>query len=316
MGANVLLFLYALLFIGILLLVDGAFQLLGDPGGKADKAINRRLRMLASGSDPEQVLKLLRRPMSEGTTALMGRLRRLLNQGGLRCSPEAALALGAGTSLAAGLAANTVLPLPLAMALGPGLGLGLPFLVLRARRNRRHVALMQQLPDALDLVVRSLRAGHPLNAALGAVAQEMADPIGSEVGIVVDEITYGMSLTQAVESMASRIGLEDLQYVAVAIKIQHGTGGNLADILSSLSRVIRARFAMRRRIQAISAEGRISASILSCCPPALAGVILLVSPSYFLDVAGDPLFTRMIYFVTGLIGLNWFVMRRMVNFHF
>jgi tight adherence protein B len=316
MGANALLFLYALLFIGILLLVDGAFQLFGDLGGKTDKAINRRLRLLASGSDPQEVLRLLRRPGSDRDGGLLGRLRLLLSQGGLRCSPQAALALMAGSSLALALAADLVLPTVLALVLGPALGLVLPVALLRFRRRSRHAALAQQLPDALELVVRSLRAGHPLNAALGAVAHEMPDPIGSEVGIVVDEVTYGMSLTQAVESMARRVGLEDLHYVAVAVKIQHGTGGNLADILSSLSRVIRARFAMRRRIRAISAEGRISAAILSCCPPGLAGIILLISPAYFLEVAGDPLFMRMVYFVTGLIGLNWLVMRRMVNFRF
>ena len=320
MDANALLMLYVALFVGVLLLVEGAYQLASNARRKSgDTAVNRRLHMLASGADPEQVLSLLRRPTASGALAqlpLVNRLPLLLVQAASSWSPAALLAGMAGLTLIAVLALGLLLPLPLAVLLGGALGVLIPLQLLRAQRRRRIEHLRRQLPDALDLIVRSLRAGHPLNAALGAVAREMPDPIGSEAGIAADEIAYGSALTEAVASMGARIGLEDLHYVVVAIKIQHGTGGNLANILAALAKVIRARFAMQRKISAISAEGRISGLFLSCTPPAIAGFISLVAPSYFGAVLHDPLFVPMVGLVGIMTLLNLLVLRRLVRFRF
>jgi tight adherence protein B len=318
MDANLLLVVYAALFVGVLLLVEGAVQFLMDLRQKPEQAINRRLRMLATGADPEEVLRLLRRQIRQQRSSLqvLNALPKLLTQAGLSISPEVAMAGIAVFAAALTLALGTMLPWHLAIALGCGLGVLGPLWLLSMRRKARIDAIMRQLPDAIDLMVRSLRAGHPLNGAIAVVAREMPDPLGTEAGIVADEIAYGLPLTEAVENMSNRVGLEDLHYMAVAIKIQHGTGGNLSEILSSLSKVIRARFAMKRKIKAISAEGRISAVFLSSAPPALAGVISLIAPDYFGEVYEDPLFMPMVYVVVGLMTLNIVVMRRLVNFRF
>jgi tight adherence protein B len=314
-----LLVVYAALFVGVLLLSEGVYHLIAGLRRTPEAIINRRLRMLASGVDPEEVLKLLRRPLGRKGLAglpLSGHLAELLIQA------DVGLALWSVLTGMAGLAAATFVGLMLVTASLPALagglliGVGLPYSLLRRRRQKRRDLIAKQLPDALDLIVRSLRAGHPLNAALSTAAREMPDPFGTEAGLAADEIAYGMPLAEAAESMSRRVGLEDLHYVVVAIRIQHGTGGNLADILSALSRVIRARFAMERKIRAISAEGRISGVFLSSTPPAIAGLLALLAPSYFGEVMDDPLFLPMIGVVAALTGLNYLVMRRLLNFRF
>ena len=274
-----LLVVCAALFVGVLLLIEGAYHLVAG-------------------------------------LPLSGRLAELLTQADVGLTLWSALAAMAGLAAAAfaGLTLVTA-PLP-ALAGGLLVGVALPCFLLARRRQKRRDLIAKQLPDALDLIVRSLRAGHPLNAALAAAAREMPDPFGTEAGLAADEIAYGMPLAEAAESMSRRVGLEDLHYVVVAIRIQHGTGGNLADILSALSRVIRARFAMERKIRAISAEGRISGVFLSSTPPAIAGLLALLAPSYFGEVMHDPLFVPMIGVIAALTGLNYLVMRRLLNFRF
>ena len=155
------------------------------------------------------------------------------------------------------------------------------------------------MPDALDIIVRSLHSGHPINSAIAMVAEEMPDPIGSEFGIAVDEITYGLDLRQALENMSLRIDHQDLQYIIISIKIQHGTGGNLAEVLTNVSTVIRRRFHMYRKIKAISAEGRWSAYILSALPFIVLGAITILNPAYYKGVEDDPLFP--IFMIGGLV---------------
>ena len=183
-------------------------------------------------------------------------------------------------------------------------------------RSRRAGAIARQLPDGIDLMVRSLRAGHPLNAAFQVIAREMPDPLGSEMGIVADAITYGDDLTDAVTAFADRVGIEDARYLAVAINIQAGTGGNLAHVLEALANVIRERFAMLRKIRALSAEGRLTAMIVSIVPLVIYFSLNLISPTYYGDVADDPLYTPFLATGVVLTVMNAIVLRRLVRFHF
>ena len=132
-------------------------------------------------------------------------------------------------------------------------------LVLQYLRGRRQKKFGAQFPDAIDIIVRSLRAGHPVPIAITMVAREMPDPIGSEFGIVTDEITYGADLETAMRNLYFRVGTDDLPLFVTAVAIQGSTGGNLGEILENLSAVIRQRFKMRRKIRALAAEGRASA---------------------------------------------------------
>jgi tight adherence protein B len=314
-----LMVLYAALFIGVLLAFDGILEFLSRGRG-GEEAINRRLRMLASGADPEEVLNLLRRRRpSDGLERIPGlrEWQTLVIQSGIATAPGRLLTLlllgTAGLSLILmllGFAGLTALTLALL------LGIALPVMILVQIRSRRANRIARQLPDGIDLMVRSLRAGHPLNAAFQVIAREMPDPLGSEMGIVADAITYGDDLTDAVTAFADRVGIEDARYLAVAINIQAGTGGNLAHVLEALAGVIRERFAMLRKIKALSAEGRLTAMIVSVVPLVIYFSLNLISPTYYGDVADDPLYTPFLATGAVLTVMNAIVLRRLVRFHF
>ena len=314
-----LMVLYAALFIGVLLAFDGVLQFFSRGNG-GEEAINRRLRMLASGADPEEVLNLLRRRRrADGLERIPGlrEWQTLVIQSGI--------AMEAGRLLTLLLLGTAGLSLILMLLGFPGLtaltvalllGIALPVMVLVQIRSRRANRIARQLPDGIDLMVRSLRAGHPLNAAFQVIAREMPDPLGSEMGIVADAITYGDDLTDAVTAFADRVGIEDARYLAVAINIQAGTGGNLAHVLEALAGVIRERFAMLRKIKALSAEGRLTAMIVSVVPLVIYVSLNLISPTYYGDVADDPLYTPFLAVGIVLTVLNAIVLRRLVRFHF
>ena len=156
-----------------------------------------------------------------------------------------------------------------------------PFLMLLFKRKRRHGKFAEQFPDAMDIIVRSLRAGHPVPVAVGLVAQELPDPIGTEFGIAADEITYGADVETAMRNLYFRVGQEDLPLFVTAVAIQGSTGGNLSEILSNLSSVIRQRFKMRRKIKALAAEGKFSAIFLSGLPVAVFMLINVMTPDFY-----------------------------------
>jgi tight adherence protein B len=156
--------------------------------------------------------------------------------------------------------------------------------VLLFMRKRRHNKFAAQFPDAMDIIVRSLRAGHPVPVAVALVAQELPDPIGTEFGIAADEITYGADVETAMRNLYFRVGQEDLPLFVTAVSIQGSTGGNLSEILENLSRVIRERFKMRRKIKALAAEGKFSALFLSGLPVAIFFLLNLVAPDFYASV--------------------------------
>jgi tight adherence protein B len=308
--------LSAALFIGVLLLFEGLLQLIADLRGGPRHHVNRRLQMLADGSHPKEVLDSLRRTprASPGIFRFSPGLRaldRLLLQAGVSASAgRAALWMALlGAAFLVLVRLTTTLPAPAALGLAALAAIGLPVVYLFRRKLRRLRLFEAQLPGALDLLVRSLRVGHPFNAALAVVAQEMPDPIGSEFGIVVDEVTYGQALDEALEHLNERVDLPDLRYLTVAVQIQHGTGGNLAEVLNGLAKVIRARFHMFSKIRAITAEGRWSSWFLSLFPIVMVIAVQVVKPDYYRQVADHPLFGTLAGITAVLLVLNVVFMR-------
>src|SRR5262249_19474024 len=169
-------------------------------------------------------------------------------------------------------------------------------------------------PDSLDIIVRSLRAGHPVPVAINMVAREMKDPIGSEFGVVVDEITYGADLESALRNLYFRIGQDDLPLFVTAVAIQGSTGGNLGEILENLSGVIRERFKMRRKIRALAAEGRASALILSSLPIAMFLIIQVVAPDFYASVWNEDITKTALAIAGAWMGVGNLIMFKMVNF--
>jgi tight adherence protein B len=300
------------------LFVEGVY-LLFFSGASYRKNVNRRLKLLKDQPDRENMLVQLRR--ERGLTASGGysigleSLNRLVLQSGLTVGIAKLLTIAAITAIVSfGVALMVRGNMLHALLIALLCGLVLPYLTLRFLRSRRQKAFGAQFPDALDMIVRSLRAGHPVPIALTMVAREMRDPIGSEFGIVVDEITYGADLETALRNLYFRIGQDDLPLFVTAVAIQGSTGGNLGEILENLSGVIRQRFKMRRKIRALAAEGRASALILSSLPIAMFLIIQFVAPDFYASVWDIPLTKQALGIAATWMGIGNFIMYRMVNF--
>jgi tight adherence protein B len=242
-------------------------------------------------------------------------LNRLILQSGLTIGfGKLAIYIVAGSLFAFGLMMATRGDLLESLAVAVFCCTLLPLLVLRILRNRRRKAFGAQFPDALDIIVRSLRAGHPVPIAITMVAREMRDPVGTEFGMVADEITYGADLETGMRNLYFRIGQEDLPLFVTAVAIQGSTGGNLGEILENLSAVIRERFKMRRKIRALAAEGRASALILSSLPIVMFLVIQVITPEFYGSVWNQDLTKVGLAIAGGWMAVGNFIMYRMVNF--
>jgi tight adherence protein B len=173
--------------------------------------------------------------------------------------------------------------------------------------------MQDQFPVALDVFVRGLRAGHPIAAALDLLTVEMPDPIGSQFGLVVDEVTYGAELRDALQNMAERWDLDDMRMFVVSLSVQSETGGNLAEILENLSQVIRERQSMMLKVRALSSEGRMTALMLTVLPVFTFVSLFLLNPSFFLDVANDPWFVPGFTMLIILYVIGFVSIRKMVD---
>lgn len=309
---------YIGLAVGVLLLSTGVMQLLARGENQAE-ARNRRLKMIGKGATAEEVLALLRPPESSSLLhrlPFLGDLPREMARAGMSMAPSRFLlfcGLGVG-ALAAGAIGTQFLPPFQAVSLAVILAFFVPVAIVKSMRKKRVEKLVAQLPDSLELMARGLRVGHPLNTSIGAVAREMPDPIGSEFGIIFDQVTYGDDLPSAFQDFAERMDIEDVHYLSVSIAIQHGTGGDLARVVDILAKTIRGRLSMRRRIKAASSEGRLSALILSALPFFLYFCVSISSPTYYSSVHGDPLFLPLLLIALGLIALNAMILHKLTNF--
>ncbi|MBZ9738782.1 MULTISPECIES: type II secretion system F family protein [unclassified Mesorhizobium] len=319
-GQALLYFIYMLAAASVILTGEALY--LSFAGRRSRSlAVNRRLKRLAGEVPAEQTLQgLLReRGLTDSGDFLFGLvwLNRLYTQSGITGNPLTF----AATFLLAGLAMALLLLLFNSSALASLLiflilGLVLPLVVLRRARNKRIRKFAKQLPDALDMIVRSLRAGHPASVAVGLVAREMPDPLGTEFGIVSDEITFGLSIEQAVRKLSQRVGFEGLQLLSVSLSIQAKTGGNLTEILTNLSSVLRERQKLRMKIKALSAEGRVSAWIISLFPVVMFFTLQILAPAYYGGVWGNPLVFPILLLFGLWALLGDFIMYRMVTFDF
>jgi tight adherence protein B len=300
------------------LFVEGVYLLLFS-GTSYRKNVNRRLKLLKNEPNRENILVQLRkeRGLTGAGSYSIGfeALNRLVLQSGLTIGITKLLifiAVAVVGSFAVALIVRGSAVEALLIALF--CGIALPYLVLRMLRGRRQKAFGAQFPDGLDMIVRSLRAGHPVPIAITMVAREMKDPIGSEFGIVADEITYGADLETALRNLYFRIGQDDLPLFVTAVAIQGSTGGNLGEILENLSGVIRQRFKMRRKIRALAAEGRASALILSSLPIAIFLMIQIVAPDFYAGVWNEDITKTALMVAGAWMGIGNFIMYRLVNF--
>ena len=283
------------------------------------RIVNRRLALSKSVANPSAALEALREERGFGNinNPVLQWLSDWLSQTGIAIKQKTFLL----TFLLLYLAVNV----PVAIVLGFGFGstalalvaaVGIMLFVLYRLRSRRIFNFAEQLPDAVDIITRGVRAGLPFSGAIALVAREMPDPVGPEFGMLADEIAFGLDLRSALDNLYRRVGQEDLLFLTVAVSIQTQTGGNLGEILSRLSKLMRSRSKMRLKVNALSAEGRLSAIALTVLPFALFVIINFISPAYYSVVRGSPILEPAIYVGLFLLLVGNVVMYRMVHFKY
>ena len=310
-----------LLFVAVALLLRGAWLLWEHRHGPRRSTIRQRIRALSGETAPDhQSIRkqrllsnvgwvqqlLLRLPGSD-------RLDRLLAQADTPLN----VARFIGVSLATGLAGCALL-LWLALpawgaATGGAVAIGIPWWRVCVRRRRRLELIEQQLPAALDLICRALRAGHALPPAIEMVADEMAPPLSHEFRIVFDEVNHGIAMSDALKSLSYRVPTADIGYFVVAVLIQRETGGNLTLILQNIAAIVRQRLRLFGQIKVLSAEGRLSAWILGLLPFGLAAVINLLNPGFMTLLWVDPAGQQMLKVLLVLMAAGVFWIRRIIR---
>lgn len=295
----------------------------------AKKAINYRLKLIGEGRTHGEVMTMLRRNIEssanvpEFAKGLVRKFDRMLITSritwprsqvmlAILLAPFAIFLLIVVFMVAAGFqfGAGRMLMIVTFCVVA---GMLIPLMILQAKANRMRAKVQEQFPVALDVFVRGLRAGHPIASALELLTVEMPDPIGSEFGLVVDEVTYGAELRDALGGMAERWDLDDMRMFVVSLSVQAETGGNLAEILENLSKVIRDRQTMFLKVRALSSEGRMTAVMLTALPILAFVGLFIFSPSFYLEVADDPAFIPGFLFLIILYIIGFYTIRKMVD---
>ena len=312
--------IYGLIFIGVLVLVEGIYLVAFGKSISLNSRVNRRLEMLnKAGGRREEVLEQLRKEMQQHMGARSIPLYSLLadkaQKAAIAFTPQQLIMIMGGLSAIAfiGLSVGTESEVPVRILLSVGIGIGAVFFWVSSKANKRMAMIEEQLPDAVELMVRSLRVGHPFSSAIQIVAKEVQDPLASEFGVIADESAFGRDVGEALKAMAERLDMQDLRFLAVAVTIQQQSGGNLAEILMGLAKVIRARFRLFRRVKAITAEAKWSGKFLSAFPLVALVVINIGDPHYYDEVRDHPWFIPACFVVGIFLCVNLVVMRVLTN---
>ncbi|MDF1670153.1 MAG: type II secretion system F family protein [Roseovarius sp.] len=311
--------IYILIFVGVLVLVEGLYLTVFGRSISLNNRVNRRLEMLDKNANREQVMDQLRKEMQQHMKAKKIPLYSILSdkaqKAAIAFTPQQLILIMIGVSFVAffGLSIGTATGMGVRVLVSVVMGVGGVFTWVSMKAGKRMAMLEEQLPDAIELMVRSLRVGHPFNSAIAIVASEVADPLGTEMGIIADEAAYGREMGESLKDMAQRLDMQDLRFLAVAVTIQQQSGGNLAEILAGLATVIRARFRLFRRVKAITAEAKWSGKFLSAFPLIALVVINLLDPDYYTEAYEHAWFIPACLVVGAFLTVNLIVMRALVN---
>lgn len=322
-GSNSFLVISVLVFVAVILFLEGVYLIWKSYRGPEATRIEERLQALSASTLQRQKVQLLKQrrlsdvpflerllktlPSSDG-------LQTLIDQSGLPWTVSKLLL----SCLASGIAGYVAVTL---LAHQPALFGLLAFIILASapafyvyhQRSRRLAKLERQLPEALDLMIRALRSGHAFSSSLQMVGEEMPEPIANEFRIVHDEINFGVSLQQALINLTERIPITDLRYFVVAVLIQRESGGNLTEVLGNLSRLIRERLKFVTKVKVLSSEGRLSAWVLGIMPFALAAVMNFVNPGFMSPLWKDPIGIAIIQYMLSLMVFGIFILRKIIK---
>jgi tight adherence protein B len=312
MGQNGIYIIYALIFMTVLLVVEGLYFLVSTTT-QNEEAANKRMKLINKTGDDHIGITLLQnranKNQNTGSDSFVEKIQKLLWAANSKLTVSGFFMLTGGIMIALFVIQFFLFQNGLILGLLTAIpfGFGVPYMVIKFKASKQQKLFSEQLVPAIDLVSRGLQAGHPAAVALEMVSKEMPDPIGTEFGLAMDEINYGQDRNVALGNIAQRFPNPDLRFFNSALEVQRETGGNLVEVLNSLSDVIRTRRAMRKKIWALSAEGRFSALIVGALPFVMVLVISLLNPGYYTEYASDPIqmIGLCIPVVLYVIGMYW-----------
>jgi len=312
--------IYAVIFAAVLFLIEGIYLAVFGKSVRLESRVNRRLQLLEKGESRESVMETLRKEREQHTKTLrlpvLGILSKKAAIANIAFTPNSILAIVALLIVLAFVALTfaTSANITMRIIVSVAMGYGAVYVWLSSKAKKRMELFEEQLPDAVELMVRSLRVGHPFASSVNIVAQEMPDPLGTEFGILVDEANFGADISDSLRKMTDRVDVQDLRFLAVAVAIQSQSGGNLADVLDGLGKVIRSRFKLFRRVNAITAEAKWSGWFLSFFPIIALIAINVLQPNYYDGVQETPVFLPLAIVVGIFLFVNIIFMHMMVNF--
>jgi tight adherence protein B len=312
-----------LAFIALVLLLEGLYLTWNAYRGPEAKKIESRLRAMSAGGSGGAEASILKQRLLSEAPALqrwllglprIGELDKLLQQSGSTWSVTVFVVITLIVGVGAFVLVSFVPLLHWAFCALTAVAAGaLPLLYILRKRHKRMQQIEQQLPDALDLISRALKAGHAFPSGLQMVSEEAKDPIAGEFRIVHDEVNFGVAVPTALMNLASRVPSTDMRYFIIAVLIQRETGGNLTELLGNISTLIRERLKLLGKIRVLSAEGRMSALILCALPFVLAGVINIIHPKFMAVLWTDPMGLKMIYAALVMMVLGALWMRKIIR---
>ncbi|MFT6169256.1 MAG: tight adherence protein B [Celeribacter sp.] len=313
------LIIYVIVFVAVLLLVEGIYLTVFGKSISLNSKVNRRFEMLEKGGDREEVLNQLRKEMGQHLKSRQVPLYSILaekaQKANIAFSPIQLIGIMLLLAMISfvGLTVGTATSAPLRVGIALAMGITAVFVWINNKAKKRMAMIEEQLPEAVELMVRSLRVGHPFSNALTIVSKEVPDPLGTEMGVIADESAYGRDVGEALKDMAERLDMQDMRFLAVAVAIQQQSGGNLAEVLDGLSKVIRSRFKLFRRVKAITAEAKWSGMFLSMFPLGCLLLIAVTKPDYYDNVKDTAAFIPACLVVAGFLVANIFIMRSLVD---
>jgi len=320
---DTLITLSVLVFVTVLMVIEGLYMLWRSYRGPGVQKIGKRLQALSAATDRIARARLVKdrvfseAPWMQRVLLKLPRahsLDRFILQAGLEWTVSHVLLACALSSMLVFFAMASLANQPAWIALLVGAaGAGVPLLYLNHRRSRRLTHLERQLPDALDLVTRALRAGHSFASSVQMIGEEMSEPIAGEFRMVADEVSFGVSLQQALTNMSERVPLTDVRYFVVSVLIQRDSGGNLTEVLGNLSRLIRDRLKLLARVRVLSAEGRLSAWILGLMPFAMAALMNAFNPAFMSPLWTDPIGITVVKYMLALMVVGVLILRKIVK---
>jgi tight adherence protein B len=311
-----------MIFVTVVMLMQGLVVPVFGESAQARKRLRKRLDSIDSNDDEPTYSTLLRKKYLKKLSPVERMLEELPVLTSLSRTIEQAghsilayrliglcLLLGCGATLVTWLATR----LPLAAAAAACIAMVLPIMKIRYDRDQRLAKFEEQLPDAIDIMKRALKAGHPFTSALKLVSQDMVAPLAREFEITFNDISYGNNTRRAMLGLLARVPSVTVMALVTSILVQKETGGNLAEVLDQIGKVIRGRFKLQRKVRTLTAEGRMSAWVLALIPLILFGTMWVTTPDYLPVLVEDPRGQKLIMYgaVSGVIGIAW--IRRIIR---